>query len=90
VRARNAEGVVTGWTPLGTQFTASYVEPCQGDFDGNGHVDERDLETFAEGFGRDDCTGASDCPGDLFPADLDVDGADLAVFAGEFGRDDCP
>jgi hypothetical protein len=70
------------------------VPPCPSDLDGNGVVDERDLVIFVPGFGRNDCTGPSDCPGDIQSdsavADLDIDGSDLAVFAGEFGRSDCP
>ena len=68
-----------------------YVEPCEGDFDGDGDVDGSDLAVFAADFGRTDCceSGVEPCEGD-FDTDCDVDGSDLAVFAADFGRTDCP
>ena len=52
-------------------------------------MDEIDLFVFAADFGRTDCIGASDCPGDFEP-DNDVDGENLATFTDDFGRADCP
>ena len=65
------------------------VEPCEGDFYGDGDVDGSDLAVFATDFGRTDCDTGDPCEGD-FDEDNDVDGSDLAVFAADFGRTDCP
>ena len=65
----------------------SDLQACPGDFDSDADVDGSDLATFAEDFGRTDCS--NDCEGD-FDGDNDVDGSDLAVFAADFGRTDCP
>jgi hypothetical protein len=89
VRARNGEGVQTAWTRLGSATTLPEVEPCEGDFDGNGSVDDADLEDFAASFGRADCPGVPPCNGDFEP-DGDVDAADMTVFLEDFGRTDCP
>ncbi|HHJ38577.1 MAG: hypothetical protein AXA67_03855 [Methylothermaceae bacteria B42] len=63
------------------------VLPCEGNFDGDGDVDGRDLSIFNQNFGRTECNGL--CQGD-FDNDGDVDGSDLAVFNADFGRMDCP
>ena len=34
---------------------AIFIEPCEGDFDGDGDVDGSDLAVFAADFGRTDC-----------------------------------
>lgn len=77
--------------PLGSNVDAlsSGMEPCEGDFDGDGDVDGSDLAVFAADFGRTDCDTGEECKGD-FDDDGDVDGSDLAVFAADFGRTDCP
>ena len=67
--------------------TVTVIIPCEGDFSGDGDVDDADLAVFAADFGRTDCSG--DCEGD-FIGDGDVDGSDFAVFAADFGRTDCP
>jgi hypothetical protein len=91
VKARNGDGVETGWTSLGNQETLPCADPCEGNFDGDNDVDGSDLAVFAADFGRTDCCepGAEPCEGD-FDDDGDVDGSDLAVFAADFGRTDCP
>ena len=66
-----------------------FVEMCEGDFDGDGHVDGSDLAVFAADFGRTDCAVGPACEGDL-DGDGDCDGLDLAIFAADFGRTDCP
>ena len=68
---------------------ARFIEPCEGDFDGDGDVDGSDLAVFAADFGRTDCHTGPICEGD-FDSDGDVDGSDLAMFAADFGRTDCP
>ena len=65
------------------------ITQCEGDFDGNGDVDEDDLSVFAADFGRTDCVAGDPCDGD-FDIDDDVDGSDLAVFIDDFGRTGCP
>jgi len=67
--------------------TITVIIPCEGDFGGDGDVDDADLAVFAADFGRTDCSG--DCEGD-FIGDGDVDGSDFDVFAADFGRTDCP
>lgn len=62
-----------------------FQEPCEGDFEPDGDVDDSDLSVFAPDFGQTVCLG--DCESD-FNNDSDVDGADLAMFAANFGR--CP
>ncbi len=47
--------------------------PCEGDFDGNGEVDDFDIAVFAENFGRADCDMGDPCEGD-FNDDNTVDG----------------
>lgn len=64
--------------------------PCHGDFNGDGMVNESDLEAFASHFGRSDCGTGLPCDGDFSLPDGDVDGYDLALFAGDFNRIDCP
>ena len=68
-----------------------FVEPCEGDFDGDDNgdddVDGSDFAVFATDFYRTDCS--MDCRGD-FDGDGDVDESDLAGFAADFGRTDCP
>jgi hypothetical protein len=89
VKARNGDGVETGWTSLGSQSTLT-GDICEGNFDGDNDVDGSDLAVFAADFGRTDCgTGGLPCEGN-FDGDNDVDGSDLAVFAADFGRTDCP
>jgi hypothetical protein len=55
VRAKNANGTLTGWTSLGSQKTRNCLPPCEGDFDGDKDVDGTDLAVFAKDFGRTDC-----------------------------------
>ena len=66
-------------------------DPCEGDFDGDGDVDNEDLVKFAENFGRTNCfvPGVPPCLGD-FDHDGDVDGSDLVVFKTDLGRTNCP
>ena len=71
---------------LGPQLL-EVIQLCDGDFNGNGNVDEADLTTFSLNFGHTDCAGG--CDGD-FGTDGDVDGADLARFTAHYGRTDCP
>jgi hypothetical protein len=52
-------------------------------------VDENDLSVLAADFGRADCAGHPDCPGD-FNTDNDVDGMNLSTFIVDYGRNDCP
>jgi hypothetical protein len=73
----------------GVYASLTVLEPCEGDFDGDGDVDGSDLSVFSADFGRTDCGVPTTCPGD-FDNDGDVDGSDLAVFAADFGRTDCP
>lgn len=68
---------------------ASFIEPCNGDFNNDGDVDGSDLAIFAADFGRTDCNTGPPCEGN-FDGDGDVDGSDLASFAKHFGRTDCP
>jgi V8-like Glu-specific endopeptidase len=89
VKARNGDGVETGWTSLGSQSTLPCAPPCEGDFNGDKDVDGSDLAVFAADFGRTDCGSGPPCEGD-FDKDGDVDGSDLAIFAADFGRTDCP
>ena len=89
VKARNGDGVETGWRSLGSATTLPGGSPCEGDFDHDGDVDGSDLAVFAADFGRTDCAGGPPCEGD-FNIDGDVDGSDLAIFAADFGRTDCP
>jgi len=89
VKARNGDGIETGWLSLGTQDTLPCPEACQGDFDGDRDVDGSDLATFLADFGRTSCNSGPPCEGD-FDQDNDVDGSDLAIFATYFGRTDCP
>jgi hypothetical protein len=42
-----------------------FVEICEGDFDGDGYVDDSDLAVFAADFGRIDCAVGPACDGDL-------------------------
>jgi subtilisin family serine protease len=81
--AGNKEGIKT------EIYSIQVVQPCEGDFDGDGDVDGSDLAVFAADFGRTDCANPPPCEGD-FDDDGDVDGSDLAVFAADFGRTDCP
>jgi len=91
VKARNAEGLQTGWTNLGSATTLPPSgPPCEGDFEPkDGEVDDTDLAIFTADFGRTNCSSGPPCEGD-FGGDGDVDGTDLAVFAADFGRTDCP
>jgi hypothetical protein len=66
-----------------------FVEICEGDFDGDGYVDDSDLAVFAADFGRIDCAVGPACDGDLND-DADCDGLDLGIFIDDFGRNDCP
>ncbi|RLC05610.1 MAG: hypothetical protein DRH34_02020 [Deltaproteobacteria bacterium] len=90
VIARNGNGIGTAWTNLGSETTLPTVEPCEGDFDNNGMVDDVDLMAFAASFGRSDCSVAFPCNGDLESADGDVDGSDMITFLEDLGRTDCP
>lgn len=71
------------------EVVAAPAPECEGDFNGDGDVDESDLSVFSTDFGRTDCGVPTICPGD-FNNDGDVDGSDLAIFAADFGRIDCP
>ncbi len=73
----------------GFQYGAAIFDPCEGDFDGDGHVNEEDLAVFVEDFGRAGCFTSGLCKSDL-SNDGDGDGSDLAIFVEDFGRTDCP
>lgn len=64
------------------------VDPCEGDFEPDGDVDDNDLAKFALHFGTTNCGNGAPCEGD-FDVDEDTDGMDLSVFAADFGRTDC-
>ncbi len=89
VKARNGEGIETKWRVLGPQRTLPCGDPCEGDFNADGEVNNADLAIFAADFGRTNCLSLPGCEGD-FNLDMDVDGSDLTVFAADFGRTDCP
>jgi hypothetical protein len=62
---------------------------CEGNTDGDGDVDDADLEVFSADFGTGACSAQPSCRSD-YNHDDDVDGADLAVMAADFNRTDCP
>jgi hypothetical protein len=75
----------------GDDVWATYVgiaHPCEGDLDGNRHVDGADLAILNDDFLRDDCLESGDCLGDT-NADGTVDALDLSNFADSFGRVNC-
>ena len=74
------------------EYRPSNIPPpnwCEGDFGGDGDVDEADLAAFAADFGRTNCDLEDTCNGD-FDDDSDADGSELATFATDLGRTDCP
>jgi hypothetical protein len=88
------------WLPIGqlqekkVDMAFALITPddedyCEGDFDRDGDVDEKDLEVFASDFGRNNCYDTGDCEGD-FDYDGDQDGLDLLKFKEDYDRDDCP
>jgi hypothetical protein len=77
------------WGTRFGSFTFAVAELCEGDFDGDGDVDDNDLAVFTPDFGGIDCDQGAPCEGD-FIGDNDVDGSDLAIFVIDFGRKDCP
>ncbi len=89
VKARNADGIETGWRSLGSRNTLTCPDICEGDFEPDGDVDDDDLSAFAADFGRTDCSGIPVCRGDFEP-DSDVDASDLAAIAADLGRTGCP
>jgi hypothetical protein len=83
------DGGLTNMATTIAEITAAPGPECEGDFNGDGTVDDSDLVVFSADFGRTDCGVPTTCPGD-FNNDGDVDGSDLAIFAADFGRTDCP
>ena len=63
------------------------INDCLDDTDGDGDVDDTDLENVAGDFGKSAC-GVSGCLGDTEP-DGDMDGVDLKHLCDEYGRIDC-
>ena len=71
--------------------SATCLEYCNGNFDGDGDADGKDIAIILADFGRTNCCepDALPCEGDL-NGDCDVNEADLGNFAVDFGRTDCP
>lgn len=58
------------------------------DFDVDRDVDEADLSTFAEEYGREYCLTGDLCASDCYP-DERVDEIDLLFLSEDYGRVDC-
>jgi len=96
VRARNGQGVATGWISLGTQKTLLPADICECDLNGDHKCDMQDWLLFGTDWGRTDCgtpPGSGNPPNDC-ECDVNADGKcdmqDWLKFGEDWGRTDCP
>jgi len=90
VKAKNGDGVETGWVSLGSASTLPCADVCECDLNHDGACNILDWPYFIEDWGRTNCgPPPSDCE-----CDLNHDGAcnilDWPYFIEDWGRTDCP
>lgn len=74
------------------QYRAGVSEPCSGDLNGDGLVDDADFIAFAAAYSLllcDDPSMPMNCPADLV-SDGWVDDSDFILFAAAYDKLDCP
>ncbi len=96
VKAKNGNGVETGWVSLGSATTLPPGDVCECDLVKDGKCNILDYQLFIQDWGRTDCgtpPGSGGPPNDC-ECDLNKDGKcnilDYQIFIQDWGRTDCP
>jgi hypothetical protein len=96
VKARNGNGLETGWVGLGSAATLPCAEVCECDLYKDGKCNILDYQLFIQDWGRTNCgtpPGTGGAPNDC-ECDLNKDGKcnilDYQIFIQDWGRTDCP
>jgi len=90
VKARNGDGVETGWLSLGSATTSGCADACECDLNHDGSCNGQDWLLFYPDWGRADCNEPGvECECDL-NGDGSCNGQDWLLFYPDWGRTDCP